>query len=322
MTSILLAAILALVQDGDPAKKLAELDKAIQERPESHGLRYDRGSLRMQVGDFDGSIADLTFVLQGAKGKYRAQALEIRAFAKLGKGDMDGAVADLTEAIQSDPENWLYHSDRAMARLEKGDYDGAKTDADAALKLDPKNTTALTHRGRAKAAKGDEAGALADLNAAIQGDPTMSSAIIERARIHQAAGRWKEAAADLKLAVDADKAYGWWTAPQIWCVAIHLGSPADATRELKKATASMPEGKMFEWPRAIVKFLSGDLDEAGSRKATPPPRIAMAEYYVGMRRLAGGDKTGAAKAFKACVDASAKWAELRAVAERELKLLK
>jgi tetratricopeptide (TPR) repeat protein len=320
MTAILLASLIALVQE-TPAKKLAELDKAIQERP-SHFLYYERGSLRQGLGDFDGSIADLTVVLESAKGKYRAQTLEIRAFSKLGKSDVDGAVADLTEAIQSDPENWLYYSDRAMARIEKGDYDGAKADAEAALKLDPKNTTALAHRGRAKAGIGDDAGALADLNAAIQADPGTTFAIMERARIHQAAGRWKEAAADLKLAGDSDKEFGWWIAPQVWCVAIHLGSAADATRELRKATASMPEGKIFEWPRATVRFLLGELDEAGLRKAASPTQAAMADYYVGMRRLAADDKPGASKAFKACVEASPKWAELRRIAERELQLLK
>ena len=67
--------------------------------PESGMAYHDRGGLKTTMGDYEGSIADLTEAIEFDEGNNSAgDSYVLRARAKRGKGDEEGAKADEAKA--------------------------------------------------------------------------------------------------------------------------------------------------------------------------------------------------------------------------------
>ena len=84
--------------------------------------------------DFAGAIADLDSALQLKPND--AWALRSRGEAKSGLGDFAGAIADLDLALQLEPDNARALRSRGEAKRMLGDSAGAIADLDLALQLE------------------------------------------------------------------------------------------------------------------------------------------------------------------------------------------
>jgi tetratricopeptide (TPR) repeat protein len=93
---------------GDPAGAIADLTRGLALFPGVGALHDARGSLRHERDDLTGALEDFEAALAMATGHQRAVTLYNRSGARLEAGDHDGALADLTEALRVCPD---YHAD-------------------------------------------------------------------------------------------------------------------------------------------------------------------------------------------------------------------
>ncbi|MEK7746951.1 MAG: tetratricopeptide repeat protein, partial [Elusimicrobiota bacterium] len=119
-----------------------------------------------------------------------AQAADLvqKAMLKLDRGDWDGAIADLTQAIQLEPENHAAWSGRAMSHNMAGKYSEAEADAKKAIELDSRDARAWTTLAWAQFKQGKFAEALASAEKAIALDPKSALAHAVAAYAREALG--------------------------------------------------------------------------------------------------------------------------------------
>jgi tetratricopeptide (TPR) repeat protein len=144
---------------------LADLDVALQLKPDYFEARLLRSQLRFNETDYDGALADY---------------------------------ANLTLLKPEDPRVW---SGRALVRaVADRDLDAALTDAERALKLDAGSVPAHFSRALVWYRKGQNQKAIADFDAAA----ALPSAIYGRALAESRLGRQAQGDADLQKAVAAE----------------------------------------------------------------------------------------------------------------------
>lgn len=191
-----------------------------------------------------------------------------------------GYTNDLNHEVPS-PANWrvarnvLFSGDDLFVvsgnwKWRQRDFAGAKADYEQALKLNPDNADARSGRGEAREIEGDFAGAVSDYDRCIELSPDTS----DYERLYRQTILWR------------------------------LGQePAD--------TANGVAGCKTEWTRIVGRFLTGSLNEQSLAEEADKPhgnlpeetvsdQRAMAIYYMGMARLAKGDRAGARLDFEKC----------------------
>ena len=84
--------------------------------------------------------------------------------------DLDGAIRCYSKAVDLDPAQALYLSNRAAAYLAQKDFEKAAADCTAALELEP-GIKAFARRGTARVALGDLTGAADDFQSALGFEP-------------------------------------------------------------------------------------------------------------------------------------------------------
>jgi TonB family protein len=168
---------------------VVNLDQAIQQDPQKIIAYIRRGRLHSQNGDFARALADLDKAIQLEAGRsagveqskkdsstddiqrdprpwfenLRPGAAYIdRGGTYLQRDDNDRAIADFTKAIELDPEGAVAYNLRGVAYASKLDFDSAIADFDKAIQFDPLLKNAHYNRGSAFSRKGDEARARAD----------------------------------------------------------------------------------------------------------------------------------------------------------------
>jgi tetratricopeptide (TPR) repeat protein len=152
----------ALLQRGDPAGAVLDLDRAIARRPTARAL-LDRSRARRRMQDFPGALADLHRAVRfnaelgweqptpeglkrgldeldaAARANPRQAWFEAwRGEALLRAGRAQEALAALTSALRRDKGLAWAYAWRAEARLELGQADEAARDAATAVRRDPK----------------------------------------------------------------------------------------------------------------------------------------------------------------------------------------
>lgn len=96
----------------------------------------ERGNQKLELGDFDGAIAEFDEAIR--LNPQFAEAYRRRGHAHWGKEDWDMAITDYNEAIRLNPKNAQAYWDRAHAfRFGKKDPDAAIADYAEAINLDP-----------------------------------------------------------------------------------------------------------------------------------------------------------------------------------------
>jgi tetratricopeptide (TPR) repeat protein len=82
---------------------------------------YDRGVARLEKGEYDAAISDLTKAIK-MRPKY-AMAHFYRGRAYFRKGEHDKSLSDLNEAIELDPALAVAYSERGVIHFIRKEYD-------------------------------------------------------------------------------------------------------------------------------------------------------------------------------------------------------
>lgn len=121
----------------------------------------NRAHDKAYVGNWDGAIAEMTYVIEIRTNFFMDYFL--RGSWKEKKGDLDGALADFDKSIELKPDGFTYFL-RGKVKDEQGNWDGAIADFTKAIELYPNYWDSYISRGETKREKGDLSGALADYN--------------------------------------------------------------------------------------------------------------------------------------------------------------
>lgn len=182
-----------------------------------------------------------------------AWALQIRGVVRHGNGELDDAIGDFDESIRLDPTDSITYRCRGNARAARKDFGRAVKDYDEASRLDPKYGSARFCR------------AVAQMQARQPG-------CVEGFRGLLDLQGWK----------------GDWTAHAViygHLAAQQAGDDAAAKRFLADAAGKLDAA----WPEPAVRFLRGDLDEAGLLKlATDDDKRTEARCILGLHHANAG----------------------------------
>jgi Flp pilus assembly protein TadD len=104
-----------------------------------------------RVGIIDPLIAIAQPTLQNTNSQQKPEFYNDRGMDKYRSGDAKGAIDDYSTAIQLNPRNDLFYSNRGVVKLTLlNDFKGAISDFDIALKINPKSPVAYYSKAAAK----------------------------------------------------------------------------------------------------------------------------------------------------------------------------
>lgn len=198
----------------DSASRLAALDRAVDLQPDYTQARFERGALRLRLGDAAGAKEDFDAT---ALTRDEAQVWVLRGQARRQLGDLAGAATDFTLAIDRDPALAVAYSGRGLSRKALGDLRGALADFTAALERSQPTAAlyinrGLTHKALAENLPGPQAqpmleAARLDYDAALALDPGSATALNNRGVVRLQLGDVPGAIADLDAALERDPGY-------------------------------------------------------------------------------------------------------------------
>jgi tetratricopeptide (TPR) repeat protein len=100
----------------------------------------------------------------------------IKSLEKIKKGKLAEAILFLDKAIEEEPTNAIYYSERGVCFLNTEQYGRALGDMNTSVKLDPDYSYRYASRGFVKDRMGDTKGGIADYEIAVKLDPEDSIA--------------------------------------------------------------------------------------------------------------------------------------------------
>jgi tetratricopeptide (TPR) repeat protein len=230
--------------------------------------------------------------------------------------DFDAAVAEATRLLQFQARAEYFYA-RALARQRKGDLKGTLEDCADALREEPAHTKARTLRAYALLAASDVDAALAEYAGAIQRKASDPGGPLARAVAYYRLERWKEAGEDLKTARTLnqgqnsnleEKAY---VAALSSLVHLRAGRKAAAAEEakfLRPLYKELQKDPAKNHLLGLPLYLAGEMTEAelllaaGAATGRKSQALSEAQFFIGERKLLEGDKAGARRSFRACVD--------------------
>ncbi len=173
---------------------------------------FNAGKAKLESGDIEGAIADLTAVVDS--GAVSGTAYLARGEAYMLLGDYKKAMADFNSAIEHDATNVLAFYDKALLEMRLEDYDSAMIDINNALVVAASNPApAVTlrdlyaKRGQLNLWMKNWDGAIADYtNSLARPDGTVTPDVYaERAEAYTAKGEYANAIADYTSAMQVVK---------------------------------------------------------------------------------------------------------------------
>jgi tetratricopeptide (TPR) repeat protein len=196
-------------QQGDAARAMADLDRALALDPSDGDALSTRGTVYFAAGDYSRALEDLNGAVRARP--YSASVRNNRGTALLAVGKYDEAIADFTRAIELRPRFAEGYLNRALARGVKKEFALAVPDLDRSIALDAENPKAFLWRGASKVALGDTVTAIQDYDQALRLAPAFGDAYFARSVANAGLGRREEALGDALRARDAgyrvDEAY-------------------------------------------------------------------------------------------------------------------
>jgi tetratricopeptide (TPR) repeat protein len=318
-----------------------------------------RALAKWNLKDYNGAEADIAQAL--ALNAKNVDAYRIRAGVRLDRNEFFQAYTDIEKAIALRPDDAELLTMRGEIQNAQADIEAVIRDTTRAIELQPDYVPAHFLRARAHQETGNRSAALADFSRVIELDPGNDEALERRARIHLGLGNWAGAGEDAKRALELNPervisrrllGYALFGAEDHAGAASALGDAAQRAKDdvrngayllfvrdlalqrvgerddrLARAVATWPEDS---WPRALGSFLTGAMtEEALDELALAPEddierteRSCEADFYIGMRRLAAGDRSTARLRFQSCISTELKNFTEYILAEAELKRLR
>jgi tetratricopeptide (TPR) repeat protein len=221
------------LQSGARQVAIDDFTKAIELDP-SFTPAYDaRATVRLQMKDFAGAIADSdkviglahddehVYLIKGACRYYLHDiqdalkplntavlmntndpvARDIRGAVLAESRQWDDAIADFNKAIELNPDDAKAYYGRAAAELLLKEYEKSLADASDAIELDSTLSEAYGLRASAKSRLKDRAGAFADANTRIQMDTSDFKGYVARAGLEGLWDDFSAASNDLQTAI-------------------------------------------------------------------------------------------------------------------------
>jgi len=173
---------------------------------------FNAGKTKLEQGDIEGAIADLTAVVDS--GVVSGTAYIARGEAYMLLGDYKKAMSDFNSAIEHDTTNVSAFYDRALLEMRLEDYDAAMIDINNALVVaatNPNPSIAMrdlyAKRGQLNLWQKNWDGAIADYtNSLARPDGTVSPDVYaERAEAYTAKGDYMDAITDYASAMQVIK---------------------------------------------------------------------------------------------------------------------
>jgi len=134
-----------------------------------------------------------------AEDKARAEKLKQTGNSLMSKKDYTAAISSYTEAIELDPTNAVYYSNRAAAYSSIADHQKAVEDAEKAIEVDSKFIKAYSRLGHAHYSLGDYTSASTAFRKGLELDPSNANL---KAGLDQAEARISEVAEDQSSATE------------------------------------------------------------------------------------------------------------------------
>jgi small glutamine-rich tetratricopeptide repeat-containing protein alpha len=152
---------------------------------------------RDRVGTGNAGAASSTSAPSGpkqisAEDKAAAEKLKVEGNSQMSAKKYDDAIASYTRAVELDPTNAVFYSNRAAAHISKQDYNSAIADAEKAIEVDSKFVRAYSRLGHAHYSLGDYSLAAAAYRRGLAVDPNNASLKSDlqsaEARVDEASG--------------------------------------------------------------------------------------------------------------------------------------
>jgi tetratricopeptide (TPR) repeat protein len=265
-------------ENNDAQAGLADFNKAIQQNSNFLRAYAQRGlTLEGYFGDIQGATRDYLAAAR-LDPQNNAEAFWNRGAVRLNLGDLRGAEADFSQAIQRDSNYLRPYYSRASVRYLQGNEDGTKADLETALALDAKDGSTDLFLGtilaelaftEGQAANNPELAqqALQVLNVTIQQYPDKALAYASRGNIY-ASSDPQRALADFDQAIELEPnfAVAYFTRSRIY---VDQQNAQAAIADLDQAIQLSPNYADAYLDRGILRLQSGDrqgqadLDKAG-----------------------------------------------------------
>lgn len=147
--------------EGDFLSAAEFVSEEMRYRPDSSALYGIRGSMYVEMGEWDQATRDFSEVIE--RDPSSALAYGWRALAYAAKGDIQNTILDCTEGIRRshDVTPWVF-SLRGFAYCEQASYPAAIADLNQGILLSPQNAANYVARAKAFRAVGEITSAVAD----------------------------------------------------------------------------------------------------------------------------------------------------------------
>lgn len=324
----------------DLAGALADVSRAIGLDPQAGAAWRCRAYIRDEQGDHEGAIDDATRALDLDPAD--ALALEYRGAARQVKGDLQGALADyghqielapsamaytnlavvqnalgrpteartsLGKAIDLDSRNVRAYQFRAKVEDEAGDLQRAFSDLLRATELDPRSAGLHDEFGRLLRELGDLEGADREFSKSIDLDVEGSPAYLDRAYLRFDQGAWQGATVDFQKAFLRQPGERDSISLRLWLLKARDGQRPSANWGLADYFKPRIQNGAADWPSKIASYLIGTKSEVEFLRSMDEPdpkgsveRSCEAYFYIGSVHHLEGDRAGAARFLKMCLE--------------------
>ncbi len=193
-----------LYLDNDFAGAEAQLNKALEIKPDYVEALTLRGKLYSDMNRLTDAIADLSQALTIAPS---AVTYVNRAIVFEKVPDISSANIDYNKAIDLDATYAPAYINRGMISYYQRKFKAALGDFELAIKYDPNNANAYTNRGSVYLIEEDYESAKNDFDKAIEIDPAAAMAYNGRGLVNQKTGRYSDALHDFDKCIELAPKY-------------------------------------------------------------------------------------------------------------------